>query len=79
MMYATSLKNAVKAPQSPLERQLINNYLRSKGFTRQDLLSMPLEQARALMAEACTHASLKLAEVEARSQFGKKIRYEERK
>ena len=78
-MYATPLKNAVKAPQSPLERQLINSYLQSKGFTRQDLLTMPLEDARVLMAEACTYASLKLAEVEARSQFGKKIRFDERK
>jgi hypothetical protein len=78
-MYATPVKNAVKAPQSPLERQLINQYLRSKGFTRQDLLTMPLEQARILMTEACTYASLKLAEVEARSQFSKKIRFDERK
>ena len=73
----TTTHNAVKAPQSPLERQLINDYLKSKGYTRQDLLTLPLEQARALMTEACTYASLKLAEVEARSQFSKKIHFDE--
>lgn len=78
-MFTTSTEKAVKAPQSPLERQLINDYLKSKGYTRQDLLTLPIEQARALMTEACTYASLKLAEVEARSQFSKKIQFDERK
>ncbi len=76
-MFDTSLKNAVKAPQSPLEQQLINDYLHSKGYTRQDLLTLPIEQVRQLMTEACTYASLRLAEIEARSQFRRKIHYEE--
>jgi len=76
-MKTTLAKNAVKAPQSPLERQLINDYLKSKGYPRQVLLTLPIEQARILMTEACTYASLKLAEVEARSQFSKKIHFDE--
>jgi hypothetical protein len=76
-MFATPAKDAVKAPQSPLERQLINDYLQSKGYSRQDLVTLPREQARALMCAACTYASLKLAEVEARSQFRKKIQADE--
>jgi len=78
-MFMTPTDNAVKAPQSPLERQLINDYLKSKGYTRQDLLTLPLEEARALMTGACTYASLKLAEIEARSQFRKKIHFDELK
>jgi len=78
-MLVTPTDNAIKAPQSPLERQLINDFLASKGYTRQDLLTLPIKQARALMTEACTYASLKLAEVEARSQFSKKIHFDERK
>ena len=72
-MFEKTTQKAVKAPQSPLERQLINQYLESKGYTRQDLETLPLEEARALMREACTYASLKLAEIEARSQFSQKI------
>ncbi|HBX68194.1 MAG TPA: hypothetical protein DEH25_02080 [Chloroflexi bacterium] len=78
-MLETPTQNAVKAPQSPLERQFINSYLKSKGYTRQDLLTLPIEQARTLMTEACTYASLKLAEVEARSQFCRKIHFDEAK
>jgi hypothetical protein len=76
-MFDKSLKNAVKAPQSPLEQQLISDYLNSKGFTRKDLLTLPIEQVRQLMSEACTYASLRLAEIEARSQFRRKIHYDE--
>ena len=78
-MKATLIKKAVKAPQSPLEQQLINDYLKSKGYTRRDLLNLPIEQVRKLMTEACTYASLKLAEVEARSLFYKKIHFDELK
>ena len=76
-MFAASTHKAVKAPQSPLERQLINEFLKSKGYKRQDLIELSLEQACALMTEACTYASLKLAEIEARSQFGRKIRFDD--
>ena len=76
-MLATSTHKAVKAPQSPLERQLINDFLKSKGYTRQGLRELPEEQVRTLMSEACYYASLKLAEIEARSLFGKKIRFDD--
>lgn len=78
-MKATLTNYAVKAPQSALERQLINDYLKSKGYTRQDLVALPIGQVRTLMTEACTYASLKLAEIEARSQFCKKIHCDELK
>ncbi len=63
-----------EGPQSALERQLVEDYLNSKGFTRQDLHNLPEEQARQLMKEACNYASLKLAELESKSKFLDEIR-----
>jgi hypothetical protein len=63
-----------EGPESALERHLVEDYLQSKGYTRKDLRKLPKELAKALMKEACTHASLKLAELEAKSQFRDEIR-----
>ena len=63
-------------PQFELERQLISDYLRESGYSRQDLRNLPKEQAHALMVKACQFASLKLAEVESRAQFRQKIKFE---
>jgi hypothetical protein len=56
-----------------LEQKLITEYLSDKGFTRADLEQLPSEQAKQLMSEACSYANLKLAEIESRSKFRKKI------
>jgi hypothetical protein len=63
-----------EGPQSALERHLVEDYLQSKGYRKEDLQKLPKEQAKALMREACTYASLKLAEHEAKSQFRDEIR-----
>jgi hypothetical protein len=65
-----------QTPQSELERQLISDYLREKGYSHQDLRNLPKEQAHTLMVGACQYASLKLAEVESRAQFRQKIKFE---
>ena len=72
-MFVIPTKNAVDAPHSPLERQFIIDFLASKGYCLDDIHTLPGNLARELMVAACTHASLKLAEIEARSQFSKKI------
>jgi hypothetical protein len=64
------------SPQSALERELIAEYLRDKGYQRKDLRKLPREEAKKLMKEACMYASLKLAEVEAKAGFKQKIQYE---
>lgn len=56
-----------------LERKLIAEYLFNKGFELADLQHLPQEQAKQLMREACSYAVLKLAEIESRSRFRKKI------
>lgn len=77
-MLTTPVREIAHAPLSSLERQLIDDYLLRKGYTRQELLLLPAEQARRIMTAACMAASLKLAEIEARTQFRHKIRYEEK-
>ena len=68
----------VDSPQSELERQFIRQYLRDKGYSRDDMRTLPKGQANALYRQACRYAALKLAEVEARAQFKHKIHYEGR-
>lgn len=58
-----------KSPQSKLGRMLIKRYLKNKGYLLEDLSELPPEEARQLMKEACLHASLKLAEIDAKSRF----------
>ncbi len=62
-----------EGPQSTLERKYIKEYLLEKGYRMQDLRKLPKGKARQLMTEACRYASLKLAEVESRARFQKKI------
>jgi len=64
------------SPQSALERELIREYLRDKGYRREDLRKLPRKEAKRLMKEACQYASLKLAEIEAKAGFRRKIRYD---
>ena len=59
--------------ESGLERKLIAEYLLSKGYTVSDLKNLPKEQRKALMKEACVYAAIRLANIEAKSKFRKKI------
>ena len=54
-------------PRASLERAFIEAYLNNKGFTWQDLNSLPKKCARRLRIAASIYASCKLAEIEARS------------
>ena len=66
---------AGEGPQSSMERKYVEEYLQEKGYSLRKLQTLPEEQAKALMREACRYASLKLAEVEAKVKFGKSIKY----
>lgn len=59
--------------ESALERRFIEEYLESKGYQRSYLRQLPEHEARKLMKEACKYATLKLAEIEARSKFRNNI------
>jgi hypothetical protein len=64
-----------EGPKSTLEKKYIEEYLLSKGYRRKDLRNLPKEEAKRLMTEASTYASLKLADIEARSRFRDKIHW----
>jgi len=65
-------------PQAPLETMFLDEYLQSKGFSSiKELFKLPENEAKKLMIDACRFASLKLAEIESRSQFKKEIHLED--
>ena len=66
-----------RMPHSELEWQLITNFLKEKGYSRQDLKNMPEDESHRLRVDACRYASLKLAEIESRSKFMRKIHFDE--
>lgn len=52
-----------------LEKTLIETYLKGKGFSLDQLKSLPDAEAKQLMKDASIYASGKLAELEERAQF----------
>ena len=75
-MIAAPAQLTVKEPKSLLELQYIINYLAERGYSLKNIQTLPTDLAKQLMREACTFASLKLAEIEALSQFRNKIHYD---
>lgn len=72
-MYNHSKYKLGKSVQSDLERQFIKDFLHSQGFPPGEILNLPDDQRRELFRLASRYASLKLAEIEARSKFVQKI------
>lgn len=70
-----SQKSIRDGPQSAMEKTLLEEYLRSKGYSFEDLCELPKEEAKELMIEACKYASLKLAQVESTANIREKIRW----
>lgn len=62
-------------PQSAMERTMLEEYLKSKGYRFKDLCNLPEEEVKNLMIEACKYASLKLAQVESTAHIREKIRW----
>lgn len=60
-------------PNALLENALIEEYLREKGYTREDLKKLPADLVEKLMREASRYASLKMEEVEARAHLVKEL------
>ncbi|MGH9314642.1 MAG: hypothetical protein ACRD1S_15775 [Vicinamibacterales bacterium] len=52
-----------------LERAFIDEYLVSHGYDPLTIAALPVDVQKALLREACLYASVKLAEVEARSHY----------
>ena len=58
-----------RAPLAELEQALIEAFIAGRGFDARTLADLPKPAREALLKEASTHASAKLAEVEARSHY----------
>ena len=56
----------LEAPFASLEREYIEAYLRSRGFTLESVQHLPEPVAHKLMQEASVYASCKLAEIQAK-------------
>jgi len=63
----------VEDPNALLERALIEEYLHEKGYSLENIKTLPAELAEKLMKEASQYASLKLEEVESRARFIKEL------
>jgi hypothetical protein len=56
-------------PNGLLESELINEFLRTRGYDRRSLDSLPDDERRRLLRQASIHAAGKLTEIEARAHF----------
>ena len=59
----------VEAPLSHLERALIDEFIRARGYDTLSLSNLPAHEREMLLREASLDASTKLAEVESRSHL----------
>jgi hypothetical protein len=65
----TSHVPAVDAPFGRLERALIDEFVRARGYDPRDLSGLPEHEREMLLRDASIDASTRLAEVESRSHF----------
>ncbi|HNC07480.1 MAG TPA: hypothetical protein PLX14_02165 [Anaerolineales bacterium] len=64
---------AIEDPNAMLEKALIEEFLKQKGYTHDDLKKLPADLVEKLMKEASQYASLKMEEVEARAHLVKEL------
>lgn len=56
-------------PLTALERAFVDESLRSRGYSRELLASMPRHAAERILSEAEEEASLLLAQIDSRARF----------
>lgn len=64
---------AIEDPNAMLEKALIEEFLKQKGYTHDDLKKLPADLVEKLMKEASQYASLKMEEVESRAHLVKEL------
>jgi hypothetical protein len=70
----TEEKNeAVLSPKAELEKTYINEYLRENGYSVKELNSLPDQDAKRLMIEACQYAAFRLEELESQARLHTKL------
>lgn len=68
-MADTKPSSHVDAPLEQIERSLIDQYLRMRGYEPHAVSALPAAERDALLKDASIYASSKLCEVESRSHF----------
>ena len=63
----------IEEPLSELERQFITEYLANAGADYHALVARHDDQARSLLRQAAQYASVRLSEIEARSDYVHKL------
>ncbi|HMZ07520.1 MAG TPA: hypothetical protein PK078_07865 [Anaerolineales bacterium] len=63
----------IEDPKAMLEKALIEEFLKQKGYTHDDLKKLPADLVEKLMKEASQYASLKMEEVESRAHLVKEL------
>jgi hypothetical protein len=61
--------SSLETPLSQLERALILEFVRARGYDAHTLADLPEHKRKALLKDASTYASGKLTEVESREHF----------
>ena len=59
----------IEDPNADLERALIDDFIRARGYDPARLHELPDEQRRGLQREASAHAAMRLTEMEARAHY----------
>ena len=62
-------KPAPLAPLGQLERALIDEFVRARGYDPHNLADLPEQERETLLKQASVYASGRLSEVESRSHF----------
>ncbi|MGE3273950.1 MAG: hypothetical protein AB7O67_02485 [Vicinamibacterales bacterium] len=63
-----------RAPLGQLERSLIDDYLRKRGYDRARLDRLPVAERERVLRAASVHASGRLSEVESRAHLADDMR-----
>lgn len=71
--YMATETRPLDVPLGKLERSLIDEFIRGRGYDPHQLVDLPEGERERLLTDASIYASMKLVEVEARSHFLDKI------
>jgi hypothetical protein len=75
--YRAELASRAVDPHAEVEKMYIAEYLKGKGYTLEDVASLPETVARALLEEASLYASLRLAELETGAALFDKLHFDD--
>jgi hypothetical protein len=76
-MLASSHQKDFISTKNPLEQRFIDDFLAEKGYSLEDLKTLPEDVSNNLMIEAFAFASEKLLEIQMRVQYLQSLSFEE--